>query len=546
MNANPHLPHPSAHSRQPVRRVAAALAFLVASLSAPAVSSFEAIAPAKAAVTGQPVAGVEAPGRLVLSNEPGGAAGVLLDFDLTAVTANVTPLARITLNLEKLPVKRPGQSASVERGAIHVLAVAAEGTETLTGSIHLKPGGTTASYPLDVTETVNAALARPKAERKLRLVVRLTGKPVASEVYALPATVPSLEIASPANWSDDWEKRVASIVRGSGVYRESCLALTEDNTKEVELKLLYPVKKVTEVIALGTGERLQEGRDWVLRGGRVILPPGSHAPVQLAAEFFLAPRKEKDGSTTMVRNAIKLVGGPWYHERQLEVSYEPAARDWTWPAARSSLADLPRTQKLLKAKAPLTVVLFGDSISEGFDASGRNGAWPYQPAYGELVRRQLRKVYGVPITFMNHARAGGTSAHATTQVDSQVAWFKPDLVLLAYGMNDRSEPRRVDYRANLEKIIDAVRARSPDTEFVVITPMLNNPKQPTGLDPVKFIRDEALRVARPGVAFVDVTSTELAMLERKDYLDLSGNGANHPNDFLHRIYAQRILEVLTP
>ena len=36
------------------------------------------------------------------------------------------------------------------------------------------------------------------------------------------------------------------------------------------------------------------------------------------------------------------------------------------------------------------------------------------------------------------------------------------------------------------------------------------------------------------------------MLRRKNYLDLSGNGANHPNDFLHRIYAQRILEVLLP
>jgi hypothetical protein len=511
-----------------------------------ALSSFQSVAPARSAATGRPVDGADAPGRPVLSNEPDGAAGTVLDFDLGAVAANATPMARITLELEKLPVKRPGQGANVERGAIHVFAVTADGHETLAGSIHLKPGGTSASYPVDVTGAVNAVLANPAGARKLRLAVRLAGKPAAYEVYALPAVVPSLEIAALANWSDDWEKRVASILRGSEIYRESCLAVAEDRTKEVELRLLYPARKVTEVIALGTGERLEEGRDWILRSGRVFLPPGTRAPVQLAAEFYLAPHTEKDGSTKMIRNAVKLVAGSWYHERQMEVTYEPAVRDWTWPAALSSLADLPRTTKLLQTKAPLTVVLFGDSISEGFDASSRDGVWPYQPAYGELVVRQLRKIYGAPITFLNHARAGGTSAHATTQIDSQVAWFKPDLVLLAYGMNDRSESRRVDYRANLEKIIDAVRVRSPQAEFVVITPMLNNPKQPTGLGPVKFIRDEALRVARPGVAFVDVTSTELAMLERKDYLDLSGNGANHPNDFLHRIYAQRILEVLTP
>lgn len=523
-----------------------ALCALVSLVPAHAVSLFQSVAPIRTAAIGTSVPGTNAPGRLVLANEPAAAAGVCFDFDLGGVTPEATPLARLTLVLEKLPVERPGQSASVERGAIHVFAVAADGRETLAGSTHVKPGDATTRYPVDVTDAVNALLARPAAERKFRLAIRLVGKPVAYEVYALAPKLPSLEIAAAGGWTDDWERRLASVVRGTEVYREACLPLTEDRSKEVELKLLYPVKKVFEMIALGTGDPLQEGRDWVVRDGRVFLPPGSRAPVQLASEFFTTSRKEEDGTTTMVRNAIKQVGGRWYHERQLEVSYEPAARDWTWPAAHSSLEQLPRTQRLLLTKSPVTVVLFGDSISEGYDSSGRSGVWPYQPGYGDLVARQLRKVYGAPLTFMNHARAGGSSEHATTQVDAQVAWFKPDLVLLAYGMNDRTEERRIAYRENLEKIIDAVRARSPETEFLVITPMLNNPKQPTGLDPVKYIRDEALRVMRTGVAFVDITSTELAMLERKDYLDLSGNGVNHPNDFMQRIYAQRVLEVLAP
>ncbi len=522
------------------------LASFAAAISAEADSSSQSLAPIKTAAVGQSVAGVDAAGRWVLANEPDGAAGVVFDFDLAAVDADFTPQARITLELEKLPVKRLGENATVERGAIHVLAVDAEGRETLAGSMHVKPGGTVATYPLVVTDAVNAVLARRPAERKLRLAIRLAGKPIPFEVYALPATAPSLEIASSANWTDDHDKRVSSVLRGVEVYREACLPLTEDPMQEVELKLLYPVRKVTEMIVLATGEHLQEGRDWVVRDGRVVLPVGSRAPVQVASEFFLVARKDSEGSSTEVRSAVKLMPGSWYHERQIEVSYEPLRRDWTWPKRLSSLEQLPRTQERLRAKLPLLVILFGDSISEGFDASGRNGVWPYQPGYGDLVIRKLRQVYGAPITFMNHARAGGTSAHATTQVDAQVAWFKPDLVLLAYGMNDRSEQRRVAHRENLEKIIDAVRVRSPETEFVIITPMVNNPKQATGLDPVKFIRDEALRIDRPGVALVDMTSTQISLLERKDYLDLSGNGANHPNDFLHRIYAQRVLEVLIP
>jgi hypothetical protein len=34
------------------------------------------------------------------------------------------------------------------------------------------------------------------------------------------------------------------------------------------------------------------------------------------------------------------------------------------------------------------------------------------------------------------------------------------------------------------------------------------------------------------------------MLDRKRYLDLTGNGVNHPNDFGHRVYAETLLGLL--
>jgi hypothetical protein len=42
----------------------------------------------------------------------------------------------------------------------------------------------------------------------------------------------------------------------------------------------------------------------------------------------------------------------------------------------------------------------------------------------------------------------------------------------------------------------------------------------------------------------NVTATWTAILTRKNDLDLSGNGLNHPNDFGHRIYADVILAVI--
>ncbi len=503
--------------------------------------------------SGQLPDGVSRSERMVLANEPdGGKAGMILDFDLSSVRYKTTPLARLQLpDVQKIPVKRPGQKSTTERGVMHVFAVSSAGKpDVLAGTLPVKPGGYSNTYTLDVTRAVSDVLARAAGDRKLRLEVRLESKPLFYEVYGVPAGAngvsPTIEIASPADWGNDWERRLEPVGVSPVVYREACLPITENRAAEIVLPLLYPAKRILEVIHNGTGEKLREGRDWDLRDGKLILPAGSHAPIQLDSEFFLVQRKDKDGTVKTSRNAIKLMEGTWYHERQMEVSYEPAARDWTFPAAISTLDQLPRLKKLLTSKSPVSIILFGDSIAAGGNASRFQGCWPYQPAFGELVADQLARHYGSKVTFMNHSRGGATSGYALTQADSQVGWLKPNLAIIAFGMNDRSDERKVSHRENMEKILDTIHQRSPETEFLVVTPMLNNPKQPMGLGPIRFIHDEELKISRPGLAFADVTTANLEMIRHKNYLDLSGNGANHPNDFLHRIYAQRILEVLIP
>jgi lysophospholipase L1-like esterase len=498
--------------------------------------------------SGKPPEGAAQTGMIVLANEPdGGKSGMYLDFDLRAVAQKVTPLARLQVkDVVKLKVKHTNQKSTTERGIINVFLPEDAGR----GVLPVKAGGYTNSYTIDVTRAVNEVLARPAAQKKLRLELRLEGKPLFYEVYGVLAGTntppPRLEIAPDAGWSDDWEQRVAPVAGGAMVYQEACLPLTDKRDNEVVLPLLYPAKKISEVIANVTGEKLQEGRDWILRDGKLVLPAGSHAPIQLNSEFFSTERKEKDGTVKKLSTQIRLMEGTWYHERQIIVSYKPVEKTRLFPAPISTLEQLPRLKKMLTAKAPVKMILFGDSISAGGNASKFQGCWPYQPTLGELVVRKLEKQYGSKIIFMNHSRAGATSSYAVGQADGQVGWFRPDLAIIAYGMNDRSPERRILHRANIEKIIDTIRERSPETEFVVVTPMLNNPKQPAGLDPVLFIRDEALKISRPGVAFVDITTTHLELIKHKNYLDTSGNGANHPNDFLHRIYAQRILEVLLP
>lgn len=495
---------------------------------------------------GQPLPGTSAEGGKILSNEPDGKASLALEFDLSSIKDDVIPLAVLKLNaVEKVDVKRPGQKSSAER-AVMCVYTEQDGGERLHGSLPTKAGGRVSDYEIDVTTAINEALSHSDGKGKLLLKLRLDGKPTFFETYSMKDGSPVLAVFPKEGWTDDWQKRLEPLGTTPHIYQEAVFPVVEKRGGEVTLPLLYPAKRILGVSLPASGRIFEEGRDWQLREGKLVLPAGSRVPVLTRDEFETAEKKSPDGTTKVVKSKVRLEPGTWFHERQIAVDYEAESLDWKLPAPISSLKDLPRLKEKLEAGKPVSVLLFGDSISAGGDCSALHAVPPYQPNYGVLVARMLARRYGSDVTFINPSRAGATSAYGAIQAETQVSAFHPDLAIVAFGMNDRADKRRVEYKANMEKILDAIRSSSPDTEFIVVTPMLNNPLQSSGLEPVKEIRDLALSLKRPGLAFADVTSAQLAIDERKPYLDLSGNGANHPNDYLHRIYAQKVLQVLLP
>lgn len=80
-----------------------------------------------------------------------------------------------------------------------------------------------------------------------------------------------------------------------------------------------------------------------------------------------------------------------------------------------------------------------------------------------------------------------------------------------------------------------------ETEFLLIASMSGNPEWSN--TPLKkadeFSRALRQLAAEAGkhVAFVDLFSLWQRLLKRKTFMDLTGNGVNHPNDFGHRVFA---------
>ena len=150
------------------------------------------------------------------------------------------------------------------------------------------------------------------------------------------------------------------------------------------------------------------------------------------------------------------------------------------------------------------------------------------------------------IELQNLSVAGRDSAWGLTMIDKVIA-TEPDLVVLAFGMNDAASRPAAEFKRNTNGMIQAVRAKLPETEFILIATMLGN-RNWTYLKADLFpqYRDALRQLCGDGVVLADMTSMWAELLRYKKYWDLTGNGVNHPNDFGHRIYAQVLSALLVP
>ncbi len=334
---------------------------------------------------------------------------------------------------------------------------------------------------------------------------------------------------------------------GSRMEEESLFFIRDDKSGMPVAPLLFAARTILSVRrADGTAE-YREGKDYLLASERCLsLPPNSVIPFKTSAEM-----KPPIGSPQSIaaardgRNHLFFSEGHVFHDLQAAVTYDHDD-EWDDPRPQSGLADLPVTAGKLQQGKPLRLALYGDSITAGHNASQHTGAPPGLPPYGELVAAELERHYRSSIACVNVAVAGVTSAWGLANI-SRVTDAAPDLVVLAFGMNDASggvTPER--FRENMRGQILAVRKARPAVEFILVSGMAGNPEW-TGSVPDLYscYRDDLRSLCGEGVALADVTSVWNKLVQRKDFASLTGNGVNHPNDFGHRVYAQVIMALMS-
>ena len=380
-----------------------------------------------------------------------------------------------------------------------------------------------------------SAIGQRRAAEMWRTVLLERLKKTPTGIEAASFLLPDMALMSPA-----WKSEV--------VTRESCVLLQKDSSAPIEAKLAFHPTEILSVTTADRSHQYQVSSDFQLSPGSNVLTFQTASPVLpiQEADLYLpvgAPHSYKHRMGNPDQNLLYRPGR-WFHDHNIEVTYRRDLNASPLKDVTITYGTLPRTLATLASGQPLMIGVSGDSISTGLDASDKTAAPPFQPGYPELVVAQLRVLSGSDVRLVNRAVSGWSIANGVADLDKLLA-EKPDLLIVAYGMNDvgRRDPQW--YSDQTRQLIDNARKADPKIEILLVSTMLGNGEWVhTPRDMFEVYRDELKKLVQPGVALADVTQVWTEMLRQKPDFDLTGNGLNHPNDFGHRLYAQALLQVL--
>lgn len=453
----------------------------------------------------------------ILSNEPG-KFSCRVNYDLSSFPGKSTADARLTFWHEI-----SGQTSP----SFRVFAVGDGGSEqfiaTTTGVVG------SPSTQIVLTDYVNKHLS---GDRKITFVIReMSG--MSPEFQANTDKLVALSLEQEPGPRFDTDEALAPIWKGNNMINESLLPVSTLGAP-AEGRLLFTPARDLVVRNSQLDKVYEEGRDYVVDGKVLRLTPNSSIPFMTKEQLYPAVAGPAGTTFPALNGGFVYCVEGGFREFQLAVSYRHDEA-WQGPVPASGDGKLLRTKEKLRKGEPIKVVLLGDSISRGAGAS-----WfrpPFLRSWGPLLVQHLEKKFGAPITFLNHGLGGSNSRWGILVAPTFAAAEKPDLCLIAFGMNDANKTPVKDYIENIKKIMTCVSDESPGTEFILVAPMLRN-AQWRSLEPMNGYLAALKSLESEKTAVADVWSVSKHILQTKEFADISSNHVNHPNDFMVRVYAQ--------
>ena len=355
--------------------------------------------------------------------------------------------------------------------------------------------------------------------------------------------------------SYDIETYMTPFWKGDTVYHEAVTFIQSENG-DLEAPLFYKSDiKIISVYDMTLRKKYVEGEDYIYDDGMLKLTENTRCPYYKYDECY--PELQGDTALAMTDKQHYTVyedrndmGG-----RQLAVTYTHSDSYTGYvPEYKGDL--LPKTVKRLKNKEKIKIVFYGDSITAGWGSSIRIPAPPSMPDYTVQFSAMMMRKLDVSVSWVNSAVGGTGIDWAYDNVESKVNCENPDLVVIAFGMNDGGYTSAREWTDKLKQLTEKISASNPDCEFLLVSTMWANPEADGWNRLQPEFEEEMLKLETEGIAVVQVTSLHESVMNAKKrngvsgedilgYVDTSGNNVNHPNDFFTRLYAQALYATIT-
>ena len=342
-----------------------------------------------------------------------------------------------------------------------------------------------------------------------------------------------------------WKSYIEPVWQGEIIENETLMFIENEDGTCDEAPLLYNPTEVISVKNSGLDIEYKRGVDYeVTETGIKRLSDKIFA--WKYDKYYLSEKIEDASMEKFDGNFLYFGEKTTFTATQVAVTYKHKPSNFLFVPQKEE-GKLPIVRKKLANSEPLKIVCFGDSISARSNVSGADfiNVPPYMPGWDLLAAMGLEQKYGSKCEVINTAVGGKDAQWGVEEVKERVCKYNPDLVFLGFGMNNATTSP-AEYKRLTKKTIDIIKEDCPDAEIVLISTMLPNSLLKNFWGNQQYFEHELIRLATncDYLTVAPMTTMHRALLQRKRYFDMTGNNVNHPNDFLARVYAQTILNVI--
>ena len=338
-------------------------------------------------------------------------------------------------------------------------------------------------------------------------------------------------------YSKIWESKV--------IYNEPCVMIEDDDGVK-SASLLYTPTRIISVRNY-TLQKEYDKSEYRVEGNKIYMTEKSTMPYLTQKNISCeeippvigGSYDDGKGGNILFTEGFGIV----YH--QIEVTYE---HNDTWDGAipQKQGRNLVNTYNKLKNKEDINIVVNGDSIFTGANASSALAIEPFLDKFPDAFASEITRRYGSPTHLTNTSKGGEKSDFGKANVETAVNYYNPDLVVIGYGMNDGSwNIPASDYVDNIEFMIKSIQNNCPNADIIVCATILANPASSQNKGQADYLLPLKSMVEQySNTALLDMTTFSKDLLRHKTSFELYANNINHPCDYMVRNYAVNLLNLL--